>query len=157
MSSASAQAQPGLTARAQKSGFGCTGKHARPRRMRWALVSVPASGGSPATSRLRTVLEAAWPGTGSCSIHPTDGSSTPLAGVSPRRKARATRSCAPSGWAIRPRSIRCGRWTASHLEGGGGSPFASLWSNGRIADHDSATDADSDIALALLLRGAALR
>ena len=28
--------------------------------------------------------------------------------------------------------------------------FASLWSNGSVADHNSATDADSDIALALL-------
>jgi endo-1,4-beta-D-glucanase Y len=41
------------------------------------------------------------------------------------------------------------RWTATHLELGGDAPFASLWSDGRVVDADSASDADSDIALAL--------
>jgi endoglucanase len=41
------------------------------------------------------------------------------------------------------------RWTASNLQLGGGAPFASLW-NGRAVDTHSASDADSDIALALL-------
>ena len=40
------------------------------------------------------------------------------------------------------------RWTASNLQLGGGAPFASLW-NGKAVDTHSASDADSDIALAL--------
>lgn len=41
-------------------------------------------------------------------------------------------------------------WTAANLELPTDGHFASLWSDGRIADSHSASDADSDIALALL-------
>src|SRR4029077_8902426 len=41
-------------------------------------------------------------------------------------------------------------WTATNLETRPDGPFASLWSGGTIADANSASDADSDIALALL-------
>ncbi len=42
------------------------------------------------------------------------------------------------------------RWTAAHLQVRGDGLFASLWGGGGVQDHNSATDADSDIALALL-------
>jgi endoglucanase len=41
-------------------------------------------------------------------------------------------------------------WTATNLETRGDGLFASLWSGGKVADGNSASDADSDIALALL-------
>jgi endoglucanase len=42
------------------------------------------------------------------------------------------------------------RWTAAHLQVRGDGLFASLWSGGGVQDHNTATDADSDTALALL-------
>jgi endo-1,4-beta-D-glucanase Y len=42
------------------------------------------------------------------------------------------------------------RWTAAHLQVRGDGLFASLWGGGAVQDHNTATDADSDIALALL-------
>jgi len=72
MSSASAQANPS-DARAQKVASAALASTLVPPPHAVALFSVPASGGSPATSRLRTVLEAAWPGTGSCSSNRRTG------------------------------------------------------------------------------------
>ena len=42
------------------------------------------------------------------------------------------------------------RWTVANLQVRGDGLFASQWGGGVIQDHNSATDADSDIALALL-------
>jgi endo-1,4-beta-D-glucanase Y len=42
------------------------------------------------------------------------------------------------------------RWTVANLQVRGDGLFASLWGGGGIQDHNTATDADSDIALALL-------
>ncbi len=41
-------------------------------------------------------------------------------------------------------------WTRANLQVRGDGLFASLWSGGAVQDHNSASDADSDIALALL-------
>jgi hypothetical protein len=41
-------------------------------------------------------------------------------------------------------------WTAANLQVRGDGLFASLWGGGVVQDHNTATDADSDIALALL-------
>jgi endoglucanase len=41
-------------------------------------------------------------------------------------------------------------WTAANLQVRGDGLFASLWGGGAVQDHNTATDADSDIALALL-------
>src|SRR5580704_12957050 len=41
-------------------------------------------------------------------------------------------------------------WTATNLETRDDGLFASLWSGGKVADANSASDADSDIALAVL-------
>jgi endoglucanase len=43
------------------------------------------------------------------------------------------------------------RWTKEHLQTRGDSLFSWLWENGKIADMNSATDADQDIATALIL------
>ena len=45
------------------------------------------------------------------------------------------------------------RWTAAHLQVSGDGLFSSLWGGGSVQDHNSASDADSDIALALLYAG----
>ncbi|MGH7722464.1 MAG: glycosyl hydrolase family 8 [Candidatus Dormibacteria bacterium] len=42
------------------------------------------------------------------------------------------------------------RWTAANLQVRGDGLFASQWGGGAVQDHNTATDADSDIALALL-------
>jgi endoglucanase len=42
------------------------------------------------------------------------------------------------------------RWTQTNLQVRGDGLFASLWGGGAVQDHNTATDADSDIALALL-------
>ena len=44
-------------------------------------------------------------------------------------------------------------WTAQNLQVRGDGLFASLWGNGGVQDHNTASDADSDIALALLYAG----
>ena len=44
-------------------------------------------------------------------------------------------------------------WTETNLQVRGDGLFASLWGGGVVQDHNSATDADSDIALALLFAG----
>lgn len=41
-------------------------------------------------------------------------------------------------------------WTVANLQVRGDGLFASLWGGGGVQDHNTATDADSDIALALL-------
>jgi endo-1,4-beta-D-glucanase Y len=41
-------------------------------------------------------------------------------------------------------------WTAANLQVRGDGLFASLWGGGAVQDHNTATDADTDIALALL-------
>ena len=42
------------------------------------------------------------------------------------------------------------RWTVANLQVRGDGLFASLWGGGGVQDHNTATDADLDIALALL-------
>lgn len=44
-------------------------------------------------------------------------------------------------------------WTTSNLQTRGDGLFASLWGGGGVQDHNSASDADSDMALALLYAG----
>jgi endo-1,4-beta-D-glucanase Y len=41
-------------------------------------------------------------------------------------------------------------WTIANLQVRGDGLFASLWGSGAVQDHNTATDADSDVALALL-------
>lgn len=105
---------------------------------------------TPATSRLRTVLADSWAGYKQVFIQP-DGRV-----VDPTRGGVTTSE--GQGYALL-RAVWMGdettfekvwSWTAGNLQAGAGAPFASLWSNGRIVDGDSASDADTDIALALL-------
>ena len=44
----------------------------------------------------------------------------------------------------------CGAGRSANLQVRGDGLFASLWGGGGVQDHNTATDADSDIALALL-------
>lgn len=45
------------------------------------------------------------------------------------------------------------RWTAANLQVRGDGLFVSLWGGGSVQDHNTASDGDSDIALALLYAG----
>ncbi len=113
-------------------------------------VSRPSSGASPAASRLRTVLAAAWSGYRQVFIQPDGRVVDPKRGGVTTSEGQSYALLRAVWMGDRVTFQTVWRWTASHLQVGGGSPFASLWSDGSIADHNSATDADSDIALALL-------
>ena len=148
MSAASAQAQTGLPARTQRVASAAL---ASTLVLAACGLSSPAAA-SPrptASSRLRTVLDAAWAGYKQVFIQsdgrvvdPTRGGVTTSEGQSYallRAVWLGDQTTFDTVW----------RWTATHLELGGSAPFASLWSDGRVVDADSASDADSDIALAL--------
>jgi cellulose synthase (UDP-forming) len=148
MSAASAQAQPGLTARTQRVASAALASSLALAAC-GGTVPVPSSA-SPAASRLRSVLSAAWSGYRQVFIQPDGRVVDPKRGGVTTSEGQSYALLRAVWMGDRLTFQTVWRWTASHLEVGGGSPFASLWSNGSIADHDSATDADSDIALALL-------
>ena len=111
---------------------------------------MPSGGASPAASRLRTVLAAAWSGYRQAFIQPDGRVVDPTRGGITTSEGQSYALLRAVWMGDRVTFETVWRWTASHLQVGGGSPFASLWSDGSIADHNSATDADFDIALALL-------
>ncbi len=149
MSAASAQAHPGLTTRPHRVAHAALASTLVLTACGGA-VSVPAVADSPAASRLRTVLEAAWAGYRQVFIQPDGRVVDPTRGGVTTSEGQSYALLRAVWMGDRVTFQTVWRWTASHLQGGVGSPFASLWSNGGIADHDSAADADSDIALALL-------
>jgi endoglucanase len=110
----------------------------------------PGTPNPPPSNRLLTVLRATWAGYKQAFIQadgrvvdPTRGGVTTSEGQS-YALLRAV-------WMGDQQEFEAvWRWTASNLMHRGGAPFASLWRDGRVADADSASDADSDIALALL-------
>ncbi len=149
MSVASALAPPGLTSRTQRVASAALASTLALAACGGA-VPVPSGGASPAASRLRTVLAAAWSGYRQAFVQPDGRVVDPTRGgvtTSEGQSYALLRAVWMGDWGT---FQTVWRWTASHLQVGGGSPFASLWSNGSIADHNSATDANSDIALALL-------
>ena len=148
MSAASARAQPGLTTRTQKVATAALATTLALAAC-GAAGSVPAGGASPAASRLRMVLDAAWAGYRQVFIQPDGRVVDPTRGGVTTSEGQSYALLRAVWMDDRVTFETVWRWTAGHLQGGG-SPFASLWSNGMIADHNSATDADSDIALALL-------
>jgi len=102
------------------------------------------------SSRLRAVVDATWAGYKQVFIQ-RDGRV-----IDPTRNGITTSE--GQGYALL-RAVWMGdqttfdtvwRWTASNLQLGGTAPFASLWSDSKPIDAHSASDADSDIALALL-------
>jgi endoglucanase len=116
--------------------------------------AVPAStptGVVPALKdRVHSVLDAAWAGYKTVFIEP-DGRV-----IDPTRGGITTSE--GQGYALL-RAVWMGdqqvfdtvwHWTEMNLETRGDGLFASLWSGGKVTDRNSASDADSDIALALL-------
>jgi endoglucanase len=109
------------------------------------------TGLSPALNdRVHSVLEEAWAGYKTAFIEP-DGRV-----IDPTRGGVTTSE--GQGYALL-RAVWMGdqqafdtvwHWTATNLQTRSDGLFASLWSGGKVADSNSASDADSDIALALL-------
>ncbi len=100
--------------------------------------------------RVHTVLKEAWSGYKKAFIEP-DGRV-----IDPTRGGITTSE--GQGYALL-RAVWMGdqqafdtvwNWTATNLQTRGDGLFAALWSGGKVADANSASDADSDIALALL-------
>lgn len=120
-----------------------------------ATATAPPSSSSVASTpsgQVASVLQAAWGGykqtfvQGGRVIDPTRGGITTSEGQSYallRAVWMADRSSFDTVW----------RWTAANLQVRGDGLFASLWGGGSVQDHNSASDADSDIALALLYAG----
>jgi endo-1,4-beta-D-glucanase Y len=107
---------------------------------------------STSSGQVASVLQAAWGGykqtfvQGGRVIDPTRGGITTSEGQSYallRAVWMGDRSSFDTVW----------RWTAAHLQVRGDGLFSSLWGGGSVQDHNSASDADSDIALALLYAG----
>jgi endo-1,4-beta-D-glucanase Y len=111
-----------------------------------SVVSTP-------TGQVESVLQEAWGGYKQTFVQPdgrvidpTRGGITTSEGQSYallRAVWMGDRSSFDSVW----------RWTATHLQVRGDGLFSSLWGGGSVQDHNSASDADSDIALALLYAG----
>jgi endo-1,4-beta-D-glucanase Y len=105
-----------------------------------------------AASRVRTLLAAAWEGYKQVFIQPDGRVVDPTRGGVTTSEGQAYALLRAVWIGDQQAFDRVWHWAATNLQVGG-VPFASLWSNGRIADRDSASDADSDIALALLYAG----
>jgi endoglucanase len=113
-------------------------------------ASVSASPGVPVDSRLLSVLQQGWDGFKQRFIKPDGRVIDPKGGDITTSEAQSygllrsvwthDRSTFDSVW----------HWTAANLQVRGDALFASLWGPGGVQDRNTATDADSDIALALL-------
>src|ERR1700692_604604 len=105
---------------------------------------------SALTDQIRAVLQQAWAGYTKTFIEPdgrvidpTRGGVTTSAGQGYallRAAWMGDRQVFDTAWS----------WTAANLTTPSDGLFACLWSGGHLADSNSASDADSDIALALL-------
>ena len=149
MSAASAQAHLGLTARTYRVASAalattlvlsaCGG-----------AVSVPAGGASPAASRLRTVLEAAWAGYRQVFIQPDGRVVDPTRGGVTTSEGQSYALLRAVWMGDRVTFQTVWRWTASHLGEASARPSPRSGAMAGLPITNSASDADSDIALALL-------
>jgi endoglucanase len=150
MSAASAQAQTGLPARTQRVATAALASTLALAAC-GAASSAPAGASPPPVStRLRTVLSSAWAGYKQVFIQPDGRVVDPTRGGVTTSEGQSYALLRAVWMGDQTTFNTVWSWTAAHLELGGDAPFASLWSDGRVVDADSASDADSDIALALL-------
>ena len=113
-------------------------------------ASVPHAPSAGQTSqRLGAVLDAAWAGYKQVFIQPDGRVTDPTRGGITTSEGQSYAMLRAVWMGDETTFDTVWRWTASNLQLGGGAPFASLW-NGKAVDTHSASDADSDIALALL-------
>lgn len=100
--------------------------------------------------RIRSVLEEAWEGYKTAFIEPDGRVIDPTRGGVTTSEGQGYALLRAVWMGDQPAFDTVWHWTATNLEKRGDGPIASLWSGGKVADANSASDADSDIALALL-------
>ena len=116
-----------------------------------AASSAPAGASpQPVSNRLRTVLSSAWAGYKQVFIQPDGRVVDPTRGGVTTSEGQSYALLRAVWMGDRTTFNSVWSWTATHLQLGGDAPFASLWSDGRVVNGDSASNANSDIALALL-------
>ncbi len=108
----------------------------------------PASATPPA--RDLSILAQAWAGYRSVFIASDGRVADPKRGGATTSEGQSYALLRAVWMGDRPTFDTVWRWTAANLQVRGDGLFASLWSGGRVQDNNSASDADSDIALALL-------
>ncbi len=149
MSTASAQAQSGL-ARAQWVASAALASSLVLAACGTASSVAPRATLPQPSNRLRSVLDAAWAGYKQVFIQPDGRVADPSRGGVTTSEGQSYALLRAVWMGDQTAFNTVWRWTASNLGVGGDAPFASLWSAGKVTDADSASDADSDIALALL-------
>ncbi|HEX4756034.1 MAG TPA: glycosyl hydrolase family 8 [Candidatus Dormibacteraeota bacterium] len=111
-------------------------------------VSAPPSAGADA--HLLTVLEQAWAGYKHGFIDPGGRVGDPTRGGITTSEGQSYALLRAVWMDDRPAFDAVWGWTRANLQVRGDGLFAAQWGGGAVQDHNSASDADSDIALALL-------
>jgi endo-1,4-beta-D-glucanase Y len=104
-------------------------------------------------SELVAVLRQAWGGYKQAFVQPDGRVIDPTRGDVTTSEAQSYALLRAVWMDDRPSFDTVWRWTAANLQVRGDGLFASLWGGGSVQDHNTASDADSDIALALLFAG----
>jgi endo-1,4-beta-D-glucanase Y len=112
-----------------------------------------ASGGATAgadNAQIQLVLEQGWSGYKQAFVSASGRVSDPTRGGVTTSEGQSYALLRAVWMDDRPTFDTVWRWTAANLQVRGDGLFASLWGGGTVQDHNTASDADSDIALALL-------
>ena len=105
---------------------------------------------SALTDQIRAVLQQAWAGYTKSFIEPDGRVIDPTRGRITTSEGQGYALLRAAWMGDQQVFEAVWSWTAANLATPDDGLFASLWSGGRVADSHSASDADSDIALALL-------
>jgi endoglucanase len=105
---------------------------------------------SALTDQIRAVLQQAWAGYTKTFIEPDGRVFDPTRGGVTTSEGQGYALLRAAWMGDRQVFDAAWSWTAANLATPSDGLFASLWSGGHVADSNSASDADSDIALALL-------
>ncbi|MHB8719627.1 MAG: glycosyl hydrolase family 8 [Candidatus Dormibacteria bacterium] len=117
-----------------------------------ACDTTPTLGASPSSATVASVLAASWAGYQRAFMAP-DGRVLDLSSGGRTTSEGQSYALLRAAWTGDASTFAAAwRWTQANLQVRGDGLFAWLWEPGRgVVDHSSASDADSDIALALLL------
>jgi endoglucanase len=121
-----------------------------------ATATVPRSGpsaGVTPSGHVVSVLQEAWGGYKQTFVQPDGRVVDPTRGGITTSEGQSYALLRAVWMGDRSSFDAVWRWTATNLQVRGDGLFSSLWGGGSVQDHNSASDADSDIALALLYAG----
>jgi endoglucanase len=118
-----------------------------------ATATAPRAGSSLASTpsgQVVSVLQEAWGGYKQTFVQPDGRVVDPMRGGITTSEGQSYALLRAVWMGDRSSFDAVWRWTAANLQVRGDGLFSSLWGGGSVQDHNSASDADSDIALALL-------